>query len=778
MVVVIFAYDSGNVPFEVANGFDRVVDLIDLDGNVIDDPLEAERLFQDPAIQAANMGSGKAFPGGPTCHFRGKDVPCFVAANAHGGIDETILTGILRRMDSLGVLRRQGEPNPFLLVDGHGSRFTVEFLGYVVDPEHEWTATIGLPNGTQLWQVGDSKEQNGTLKSSLRKEAEYLTKVQIERDMPIRLDNSDLMPIISKAIAQSFANEETNKKAIAARGLNPCNRQLLVSPELMRAREETTTPVRQEEFASIPDAAKVLSPKGVSKKYLHHLVHMIDKQEAQTTIEKNKQKARAGQTAFGTVRKVLAGSLWSAGGCVLDKPLFEQAKRYQDRQAYLDENKQKKRYDAADKQVAFMEELIKIKPPETTPATQYTNDELNRLIVFTKRNKQDGAVAKKKDDKIQQWNERKDRFAACLALAREKQCKEKSLIVEEEVDVAALSLNGSNLLETVRVGIEFEIDDTVNGIIREFGKPEIVIVGSWPVQCLSNAVEDKHKEKKKECPSSFATFGEVAGPFPKDLTANDIDVFFGEVKEGPFKMLGFPEVHDCNGDKVNLIHVENLSHEMLLENNDVNATSFAIRCTAMIPDPNDDNKEIVWEPPVHGHEVDINIRYEFHTTDHFWKWWYDKRHVLQACDPQKCKSKTFVRLAYKSFQHGWPFLDGGIDPGSELLPKSQAAKVREMIPTWPNDESPFQHLRLKRIGGAWKLSTSGNRQAGFIWWPPVIMRDRSIGTKATVSEQCDDGSANDDNAAEQDTNEAPSNANDDNANEQDTNEAPSSIEEI
>jgi hypothetical protein len=739
--------------------------LVDLDGNVIDDPSDAERLFQDPAVQAANMGPGKAFPGGPTCHFRGKDVPCFVAANAHGGIDETILTGILQRMDSLGVLRRQGEPNPFLLVDGHGSRFSVDFLGYVVDTEHKWNATIGLPNGTHLWQVGDSEEQNGTLKSSLRKEAEYLTKVLIEQDLPIRLDNSDLMPMISKAIAQSFANEETNKKAIAKRGLNPCNRQLLLSPELMRARYGTTVPANQHAFVPIPNAAQVLSPTGASQKYLENMFQMIDKKEAQVNMEKHKRKGRTGEAVFGIMRKVYAGSLWGAGGCLLDEPLFDQATRYQERQVYLEENKQKKRVDAADKQLAFMEGLLKTKPPETTPANQYTNDELSRLIVFTKRSKQDSALAKKKEDKIQQWNERKDRFPSCLAVAREKQTKEKRLLVEADVDMASSSLKGRNLFQTIQVGLQFEIEDTVEVIIRQFLKPEIIIVGSWPVQCFSNAVADKYKEKKNEGPSTLAPFQAIAGPFPKDLIANDIDVFFGELKEGPFQMIGLPEEHHCDRGKVNLIHVENLSYKMLLENNDINATSFAIHCKAMIIDPDDDDKEIVWEPSIHG-DVDIDLQYSFHITDNFWQWWYDKMHVFEACDPQKCKAKTFVRLAYKSFQHGWPFRDGGIDPGSELLPKSQAAKVSEMIPIWPNKESPFQHLRLEKIRGASRLCTSGNREANSIWWPPVIMRDRSIGTKEAtvgspgngeiVSEPCDDGSADDANADKHDTNEAPS----------------------
>jgi hypothetical protein len=230
------------------------------------------------------------------------------------------------------------------------------------------------------------------------------------------------------------------------------------------------------------------------------------------------------------------------------------------------------------------------------------------------------------------------------------------------------------------------------------------------------------------------------------LIANDIDVFFGEEKEGPFKMIGFPEEKDWEGKKVNLIHVENLSHELLLENNDINATSFAIHCKAMVTDPDDEEKEIIWEPLVHGDEaVDIDIKYEFCATDAFWKWWYDERHVFEACKPQECKAKTFVRLAFKSFQQGYPFLDGGIDPASEILPNSQAKKVKEMG-VWPKDESPFQHLSLKRMGGAWRLSVSGNRQKDCIWWPPVIMRDRSIGTKealTVINEDDCDGKAKD-----------------------------------
>jgi hypothetical protein len=51
--------------------------------------------------------------------------------------------------------------NPFLLLDGHGSPFDLEFLEYVMAADTKWHVEIGLPYGTSYWQVGDSSEQNG-----------------------------------------------------------------------------------------------------------------------------------------------------------------------------------------------------------------------------------------------------------------------------------------------------------------------------------------------------------------------------------------------------------------------------------------------------------------------------------------------------------------------------------------------------------------------------------------------------------------------------------------
>ena len=56
---------------------------------------------------------------------------------------------------------------PFVLFDGHGSRFGLPFLRYINNPGHEWVVCIGVPYGTALWQVGDSEQQNGNYKLKL-----------------------------------------------------------------------------------------------------------------------------------------------------------------------------------------------------------------------------------------------------------------------------------------------------------------------------------------------------------------------------------------------------------------------------------------------------------------------------------------------------------------------------------------------------------------------------------------------------------------------------------
>jgi hypothetical protein len=72
-------------------------------------------------------------------------------------------------MDKLNLFDCTGGVIPFLLLDGHGSRFELPFFR-VHKKDHEWKVCIGVPYGSSYWQVGFSPEQNGWFKMALAKE--------------------------------------------------------------------------------------------------------------------------------------------------------------------------------------------------------------------------------------------------------------------------------------------------------------------------------------------------------------------------------------------------------------------------------------------------------------------------------------------------------------------------------------------------------------------------------------------------------------------------------
>ena len=61
-----------------------------------------------------------------------------------------ILIDILAPLEHLKVFDCAEGRKPFLLVDGHGSRFVLDFIKYVNDPLHEWVVCIDVPYGTTL----------------------------------------------------------------------------------------------------------------------------------------------------------------------------------------------------------------------------------------------------------------------------------------------------------------------------------------------------------------------------------------------------------------------------------------------------------------------------------------------------------------------------------------------------------------------------------------------------------------------------------------------------
>jgi hypothetical protein len=187
-----------------------------------------------------NYGPGKRYPGAPTCNFRGILVPPFVCCTPKGGITSELLKQMLERMDSLDLFpRTDGGPLPFLLLDGHGSRFQLPFLRYIRDKAHEWKVCIGVPNGTAHWQVGDSAEQNGSWKMATTRDKRKLSQFRISMGMPVNIRPSDIVPIVNNAWKQSFARVGPNKRAISRRGWQPLNRGLLQNPEVLKTKVVT-----------------------------------------------------------------------------------------------------------------------------------------------------------------------------------------------------------------------------------------------------------------------------------------------------------------------------------------------------------------------------------------------------------------------------------------------------------------------------------------------------------------------------------------------------------
>jgi len=197
----------------------------------------AEWIGEENEIEK-NIGEGKVYPMGPECLFNGKNVPCFCCCSESGSITGKLLVDMLKAMDSLQVFDRSTGLNPFLLLDGHGSRFELDFLEYINSTETKWDCCIGLPYGTSYWQVGDSSEQNGCFKMALTKAKQELVTKKNESGLDYTINKTDVVGLVRQAWKSSFARTQTNRKAIATRGWGPraLNYNALLHPEVLTSK--------------------------------------------------------------------------------------------------------------------------------------------------------------------------------------------------------------------------------------------------------------------------------------------------------------------------------------------------------------------------------------------------------------------------------------------------------------------------------------------------------------------------------------------------------------
>lgn len=320
MCAIIFTSerDSTEIPLSWKSGINRTV--------AIDESITLD--FTNFIQEATKPGGLLA--GGPTCYHNGKTIPCFYGSSPHGGITGQMLADMLKHLDDLHVFERSNSIKPFLLIDGHNSRFSLEFLSYIHGEGHEWTVCIGVPYGTHLWQVADSPELNAGIKAGLTKaKRAYLANNKGTRD---GFSPSDICPLVCAAWAESFGNQEFGKKAIAQRGWGPLNYILLQHPQLKDVDEHSCSSeaLDPEDNNFFCINLKGPSVEVVMDKLVERLVLDEGRREA---YKRRKENAEEYEDRYKTVRelgRLSSGTLTSQNHYVLGKELYEVSKERAD----------------------------------------------------------------------------------------------------------------------------------------------------------------------------------------------------------------------------------------------------------------------------------------------------------------------------------------------------------------------------------------------------------------------------------------------------------------
>lgn len=285
-------------------------------------------------LKANSDGVGKVFPLGPKCKVGDKIVDCFSAASPHGGITSDILVDLFTYLDHLDVFpRTEGIPDPFIVIDGHNSRFGLQFLQYINDPKHRWAVNIGVPYGTHLWQVGDAAELNGSYKIGLTRAKEELNKHRRARYQPLIFKPTDVMPLTNKAWRRSFGDTTKGVKALSKRGWNPCNRMLLTEKDVLKTKLATDTEMENADTLVL----------NVDTGTAADIVDMLKERQCHLLSRARglKRKNEAAETAslLDNAKKVTSGVLWRTGSTLLGPKVLEHVEAYTARK--LEEEKKK-----------------------------------------------------------------------------------------------------------------------------------------------------------------------------------------------------------------------------------------------------------------------------------------------------------------------------------------------------------------------------------------------------------------------------------------------------
>ena len=387
-----------------------------------------------------NSGPDKYFPGGPMCHFRGKDVPAMIRWHESGSITSDLLTDALKTMDHYELFPRNDPTiKPFMLLDGHGSRLELPFIQYINTPADHWVVCLGVPYGTALWQVGDSKEQNGSFNIAMTKEKDNLLQYKEHLSMAGTLEPTDMLPLINRAWKRSFARVGKNKHAIAERGWMPYNRNIMKFSEIRQTM--TAEEIRQEQIcndvilpsndcnngdssAASDNSTHVSSTttmastdislqapindvnitKGCASFCITSILQHKDMLHAREEIQKNQNQGLELRDRLKKSKKLTAGVLYKNGAARIGATTLEILKENKQDQIIKEQRKLRKEQTAY---LKLKEEADKVLS-SGTELEKMTIKDLKTLVKLHKL-RSDGAMPTKKEDLIDKYKQWKDR---------------------------------------------------------------------------------------------------------------------------------------------------------------------------------------------------------------------------------------------------------------------------------------------------------------------------------------------------------------------------------
>jgi len=197
-------------------------------------------------FEANSNGINKYYPHRPTCFYDGKEIATYIMCSENGSITTEILADIMHYLNEELTFDRD-DATPYLLLDGHGSHFRLPFLEYINDDQHKWTVCIGVPYGTNLWQVGDSSQQNGAFKIALKKAKQYVIEQKTKLQYPCKIEKHNIVGLDHRAWNESFTQLESNRTAISERGWGPLTYNLLDHNELKWAKKNKAVQIAYEQ---------------------------------------------------------------------------------------------------------------------------------------------------------------------------------------------------------------------------------------------------------------------------------------------------------------------------------------------------------------------------------------------------------------------------------------------------------------------------------------------------------------------------------------------------